>query len=73
MTIYIYNFFFFILFHLLFAYVITMNFCIVPSVAEWFLIGWVITLLIEEYRQLRVQVMVRQTENNIFEASVEVT
>ena len=51
-TIYIYNFFFFILYHLLFAYVLTMEFCTLPFAAEWGLIAWTATLIIEECRQI---------------------
>ena len=51
-TIYIYNFFFFIIYHLLFAYVLTMKFCTIPSATEWILIGWTSTLIVEEFRQI---------------------
>ena len=51
-TIYIYNFISFCVYHVLFIYVLTMEFCSKPLPAEITLIIWTFSLIIEEIRQV---------------------
>jgi hypothetical protein len=52
-TVYVYNFILYTIYQGLFGYVLTMQFCMRPFFAEWVLLGWNITLVLEECRQLK--------------------
>jgi hypothetical protein len=51
-TVYVYNFILYTIYQGLFGYVLTMQFCTRPFFAEWVLLGWTITLVLEEFRQI---------------------
>ena len=52
-TVYVYNFIMYTIYQGLFGYVLTMQFCTRPFFAEWFLLAWTITLILEEFRQMK--------------------
>jgi len=52
-TVYVYNFILYTIYQGLFGFVLTMQFCTRPVFAEWVLLGWTITLVLEEFRQMK--------------------
>mgnify|MGYP003334083328 CR=1 FL=1 len=52
-TVYVYNFILYTIYQGLFGFVLTMQFCTRPFLAEWVLLGWTITLVLEEFRQMK--------------------
>ena len=51
-SVFYWNMTFYLLYLALFAYVLTANFCLRPSIAEYVIISWVFTFVLEEVRQI---------------------
>ena len=51
-SVFWWNMTFYLLYLALFGYVLTANFCLRPSIAEYVIIGWVFTFVLEEVRQI---------------------
>ena len=51
-SVFWWNMSFYILYLALFGYVLTANFCLRPSIAEYVIIAWVFTFVLEEVRQI---------------------
>jgi len=51
-SVFWWNMTFYLLYLALFGYVLTANFCLRPSIAEYVIIAWVFTFVLEEVRQI---------------------